>query len=328
MSTVISVLQKLTDGHFHSGVELGRSLNISRAAVWKAIKKLQNEWQLNIHSIPGKGYRLAEPLQLLDKTEILSAMHKETRSTLGDLEVLWSTDSTNRIALQRADSGRTKSVAVLAEHQSAGRGRRGRHWESPFSRNLYLSLVWQFETDASSVSGLSLAVALAVVRTLQKIGADDLHLKWPNDVLWMNRKLCGVLLEMHGESTGPWKVVIGIGLNVNMGEQASVDIDQPWVDLHTVLGHRSDRNQLAGMLLSELIEVIEQFQLSGLEPFISEWQKYDATCNKQVELHFPNTVLHGISRGINSQGALLLEVDGEIRPYHAGEVSLRNTQHA
>ena len=156
MNTLNSVLRILSDGRFHSGSALGETLSVSRAAVWKAIQKLQHEWRVKINAVPGRGYQLAVPLTLLDKDSILSAMGPQFQSQLQEIQILWSVDSTNRYTLNQASSGIVSGLAVVAEHQSAGRGRRGRHWVSPFGRNLYLSLLWEFELDAAQLSGLSL----------------------------------------------------------------------------------------------------------------------------------------------------------------------------
>lgn len=323
MNTVNSVLRILSDGRFHSGSALGEALSVSRAAVWKAVQKLQHEWQVKINAIPGRGYQLAAPLTLLDKDTILSVIVPQTQSRLQEVQVLWSVDSTNRYILNLAPSGVVSGLAVLAEHQSAGRGRRGRHWVSPFGRNLYLSLLWEFELDATQLSGLSLAIAVAMTRALTKLKINDVMLKWPNDLLWQERKLCGVLLEMKGEASGPWQVVIGIGMNVNMDPIMTDEIGQPWVDLQSILGRNLDRNQLAGLILSELLDAIDQFQHLGLSPFLAEWRSRDVCRDQLVELHFPDRVQQGIARGIDSDGALLLESEGVVKAYHAGEVSLR-----
>jgi BirA family biotin operon repressor/biotin-[acetyl-CoA-carboxylase] ligase len=323
MNTVNSVLRILSDGRFHSGSALGETLSVSRAAVWKAVQKLQQEWQVKINAVPGRGYQLAASLTLLDKNTILAAIAPQTKSRLQEIQVLWSVDSTNRYISNQASNGVVPGLAVLAEHQSAGRGRRGRHWVSPFGRNLYLSLLWEFELDAAQLSGLSLAIAVAITRALTKLEINDVMLKWPNDLLWHERKLCGVLLEMKGEACGPWQVVIGIGLNVNMDSITTEEIGQPWVDLKSILGRNLDRNQLAALILSELLQAMEQFQQSGLSPFIAEWRARDVCRDQLVELHFPDRVQQGIARGIDNTGALLMESDGVVKSYHAGEVSLR-----
>lgn len=323
MNTVLTVLRILSDGRFHSGRTLGETLGISRAAVWKVVQNVQQDWQLKINAVSGRGYQLATPLELLDKDAILSAMQPRSRAHLQDVHILSSVDSTNRYAMTQVSESTTSGLVVLAEHQTAGRGRRGRRWVSPFGRNLYLSLLWDFDLDAAQLSGLSLAIAVAIVRTLVKLEIVDVDLKWPNDVLWQKKKLSGVLLEMRGEANGPLVVVIGIGMNVNMGAIDPEDIDQPWIDLQTILGYYVERNRLAGLLLDELLHAVIRFQQSGLEPFLAEWRARDICRNCPVELHFPNRVQHGIARGIDNHGALLLETDGVVKPYHAGEVSLR-----
>ena len=323
MNTVNSVLRILSDGQFHSGSALGDALSVSRAAVWKAIQKLQHEWHVRINAVPGKGYQLAVPLTLLNKDTILSAMGPQFQSRLYDLHILWSVDSTNRYVLDQVSGDAGPGLAVLAEHQSAGRGRRGRHWASPFGRNLYLSLLWEFELHAAQLSGFSLAIAVAISRALAKAKIANVMLKWPNDVLWQERKLCGVLLEMKGESSGPWQVVIGIGINVNMDSITKEEIGQPWVDMQSILGQHLDRNRIAALILKELLVAVDQYQRLGLAPFLPEWRARDICRDKLVELHFPNKILSGTARGVDNSGALLLERDGVITPYHAGEVSLR-----
>lgn len=319
MNTATSVLEALCDGHFHSGTRLGARLGISRAAVWKAIRKLQSEWQLRIDAIPGRGYRLVEDVKLLDPERIRA--HSGLGPRLARLEVMLSIDSTNRFLLQQAGRGAAPGTVILAEHQSAGRGRRGRSWVSPFGRNICLSLLWEFEMPASRLAGLSLAVAIAVVRALEQYGVSGLGLKWPNDVWWQGRKLAGILLEMRGETGGPWQVAIGIGLNANM--PAAVR-ESSWVDVQTILAQTVDRDRLSGLLLAELFALLEQFQREGLTPLLPEWRQRDVSRNRAVTLHFPDQVLHGIARGINGEGALLLETDGIVKPWHAGEVSLRH----
>lgn len=323
MNTVNSVLRILSDGQFHSGSTLGETLDVSRAAVWKAIQKLQREWKIRINAVPGRGYQMAVPLTLLEKDIILSSMEPQIQSRIQDLQILWSVDSTNRYTLNLATNETVSGLVVLAEHQSAGRGRRGRHWVSPFGRNLYLSLLWKFDLEAAQLSGLSLAIAVAINRALAKIGINDVMLKWPNDLLWQERKLCGVLLEMKGEANGPWQVVIGIGMNVNMDSITTEEIGQPWVDLQSILGRKFNRNELTGLILSELLVAMDQFQQSGLSPFLAEWRARDICHDNLVELHFPDRIQQGIARGIDNSGALLLENEGAIKTYHAGEVSLR-----
>lgn len=316
------LLTILADGRFHSGTELGSKTGKSRAAVWKAIQSLQ-ESGLDIFSVRGKGYRLAEPMEILQQDQILEGMDREARSCLDKLEVFSEIDSTNRYLLDIARQSEAGVQACLAEQQHAGRGRRGRRWQSPRSGNLYLSLLWRFPSDAGQLGGLSLAVGASVIRTLQEFGVPDPKLKWPNDILLENRKLAGILLELSGEAAGPCIVVAGIGLNVRAPAHRMSEVDQPWIDLATVMPEPPDRNRLAARLLSHLILVARQYEEHGFESFLHEWNAHDAYLNKEVILNLPEGEVSGIARGVDQSGALLLSREGKVYHYHSGEVSLR-----
>jgi BirA family biotin operon repressor/biotin-[acetyl-CoA-carboxylase] ligase len=325
MVTKIRLLNLLADGRFHSGEALGQALGVSRTMVWKHIQTLQ-ALGIECHSLSGKGYRLARPVELLEPEAIAAALGDKSRALLSTLELHPEIHSTNRHLMERLGM-LTSGHACLAERQTAGRGRRGREWVSPFARNLYLSLYWRFEMSPALLSGLGLAVGVAVMRTLRQLGIDDANLKWPNDVLWQGRKLAGILLEMSGESGGPYHVVIGIGMNVNMAdEDAAIDavIDQPWVALNQIAAQPLSRNRVAGVLLHHLLESIQQFQSDGLESFLTEWQQADAYAGREVAIHLgDNNIIIGQARGIDPSGAIIVEVDGELRRFHSGEVSLR-----
>jgi BirA family biotin operon repressor/biotin-[acetyl-CoA-carboxylase] ligase len=148
-------------------------------------------------------------------------------------------------------------------------------------------------------------------------------LKWPNDIYFRGRKLAGILVDLSGESTGSFKVVIGIGINISMPARAVRDIDQPWTDL-SQCGVRVDRNGLAAALLDSLLPVIDEYLVSGLEKFAEEWRRFDLVSGRTVRLqHGECTTVCGVARGIDANGALLIEHDGATRPFHAGEVSVR-----
>ncbi len=323
MRTPVAVFHILSDGRFHSGAELGRSLGVSRAAVWKAIQKLKHDWGVMVHAVPGKGYKLPEKVEMLARECILGFLSAACRQRLGKLEILKEVDSTNRYLLDAVASGAQSGDVVLAEYQTAGRGRRGRFWLSPFAQNLYFSLYWQFDLHAARLAGLSLAMAVAISRALEKLGLNEVGLKWPNDLHWRERKLCGILLEMRGEAAGPWQVIIGVGLNIKMNTTLTARIEQPWVDLASVLAETPGRNQVAAVLLEELTLAAEQFQQYGLEAFRAEWRARDIISGRKVELHLPDAVVSGVARGIDASGALCLEQNGRVRAYHAGDVSLR-----
>jgi BirA family biotin operon repressor/biotin-[acetyl-CoA-carboxylase] ligase len=316
------VLTCLADGHFHSGTQLGRQAGCSRSAVWKAIQVLQSAG-LEVFSVRGKGYRLAAPLELLDTDAICAVLAPVQRDILQELEVFFDINSTNAYLLERARQGAPGGCACLAEYQQAGRGRRGRHWVSPFGGNLYFSLLWRFGSGAAQLGGLSLAVAVVVVRVLRQLGLDRVDLKWPNDILVDGRKLVGILLEVAGEATGPCAVVVGIGLNVSVSVAAMSAVDQPWTDLETALGRSVSRNWLVGRLLGVLLSALCEFEQRGLASFLGEWQARDVFAGRRVVLQLPDGEVCGMARGVDQDGALLLARNGELHRYHSGEVSLR-----
>lgn len=314
----LALLQLLADGQFHSGAALGARLGVSRAAVHKQIAAL-SELGIDCHAVQGRGYRLAQPLEPLQP--------QRWQPPLDNGAVVLSIDSTNG-ALMRERRQLPTGYVLLAEHQSAGRGRRGRGWVSPPATNLYLSLLWRFDQGLEAVLGLSQAVALACVDALQAVGAQGLQLKWPNDLLWQGRKLGGILIELAGQPGEPTDVVVGVGLNLQMSDSAAAAIDQPWVDLATVLGQRPPRNRLATTLVAALRAELGRFEGEGLSPRLAQWQQHDAFHQQPVKLLLgPQRVVTGVVAGIDHQGALLLQTDGAIERFLGGEVSLRGVRH-
>jgi BirA family biotin operon repressor/biotin-[acetyl-CoA-carboxylase] ligase len=263
-------------------------------------------------------------LELLDRELILAGLTGEARARVSRLELYPVLDSTNAYLLAQARAGWPSGVVCLAERQTAGRGRLGRDWLTPFGAGLAFSLLWRFETQPEALSGLSLATGIAVVRVLRDAGATDVGLKWPNDVWWRGRKLGGILLE-SGVTADSVHVVAGIGINIALpGEEATV-IDQPWVDLREILGtDRISRNRLASSLIGELIGIFAGFERGGFADLAAEWARFDRVAGRRVSLRLANTTISGIARGVDATGALLLEsVDGVISPYIGGEISLR-----
>ncbi|WP_126456468.1 bifunctional biotin--[acetyl-CoA-carboxylase] ligase/biotin operon repressor BirA [Sulfuriflexus mobilis] len=321
MSLLRPLLEQLADGRFHSGEELGQQLGVTRSAVWKTLQQFE-ALGLDVHAVQGKGYRLSEALDLLCIETILAGLHGVAQEAGIKLDLQLELDSTNAWLMQRTD---WHARACLAEYQHAGRGRRGRAWLSPFAANLYLSLGWHFSLDAASLSGLSLAAGVAVMRALEGLGIPSVQLKWPNDIVAASGKLGGILIEMRGETGGPSQVVIGVGLNVRMPGAAAAHIDQPWSDLQQCADSRVSRNALAVAVLSELIRVCQTCEQGGITVYLEDWQDYDVHAGKQVDLLLPDERrITGISRGIDSQGALLLELAGKVQRFNCGEVSLRS----
>ncbi len=318
-----AILQQLSDGEFHSGEELAVKEGISRAAIWKIIQSLL-EQGIEIHAVRGRGYRLAEPLEFLDQATIVASLDAGIDRPIASIEVHQHIDSTNTYLMSRAKCGLPGPAVCLAEGQSAGRGRQGRYWVSPYGANLYLSLLWRFSIEAEALSGLSLVTGVAVTRALQTLGVRGNGLKWPNDVLWRQRKLGGILLEFGGESSGPCYVVAGIGLNVAMPKTLDRAIDQPWVDMRTNLGRGPiSRNRLAARLISEIVSAFGAFEKAGFGVFREEWNRLDLALGRRIELRLPNRSVSGVGRGVDDTGALLIETTAGIERYLGGEISLR-----
>jgi len=318
------ILAKLADGEFHSGPALGRATGRTRTAVWKAIQSLQNTG-LEIYCVRGKGYRLAKPVELLNSERILSSLSDGTRQTVQQLDVYHEIDSTNACLLEVAKQGNISGHVCIAECQRAGRGRRGRQWVSPLGGNLYLSLLWRFNAGATALGGLSLAIAVAVMRALRDIGLDSVQLKWPNDICVDGQKLAGILLELVGETAGPCAVVMGVGLNIRIPVEEMATVKQPWTDLESVMGKTVSRNGLAASLLHHLLCAVESFERQGLTPFMQEWTQRDILAGNEITLDLPTGRLRGVARGVDENGALLLARNGELQRYHSGEVSVRLT---
>ncbi|MBN3135598.1 bifunctional biotin--[acetyl-CoA-carboxylase] ligase/biotin operon repressor BirA [Pectobacterium punjabense] len=310
----LRLVKILSDGEFYSGEVLGEMMGMSRAAINKHIQTIR-DWGIDVFTVTGKGYSLPAPMQLLDKEAILKHLPE------GGVTVLPVVDSTNQYILERLGT-LSSGDACLAEYQQSGRGRRGRQWFSPFGANLYLSLYWRLEQGPAAAVGVSLVIGIVMAEVLHKLGADGVRVKWPNDLYLKDRKLAGILVELTGKTGDAANLVIGAGINLQMREPAPDTINQGWINLQEA-GIDINRNTLASTLISELRNSLAVFELEGLEPFISRWEKLDNYFNRSVRLIIGNREIHGVDRGIDRQGALLLESDGLITPYIGGEISLR-----
>lgn len=316
---LLKLADALADGGWHSGEVLAEVSGISRAALAKRIEKLR-DWGLDLEARHGLGYRLAQPLERLDAAALQANAPAGLR-----LAVAASIDSTNRALLDAPASDDPQ--ALLAELQTAGRGRRGRAWRSPFGANLYLSIAWTWPAWPPQLTTLPLAVGVTAARVLRAAGLADLQLKWPNDLRLGRDKLGGVLIEQRGEMGSGCRVVVGIGLNVAMSPAQAGAVDQPWTALNPALAARGhapvSRNALAGELVAALHAALAQFGREGFAPFARDWAAFDATANQPVRIEGATPPLEGIARGIDADGALIVETAQGRVPVHAGEVSLR-----
>ncbi|MGF1703764.1 bifunctional biotin--[acetyl-CoA-carboxylase] ligase/biotin operon repressor BirA [Photobacterium makurazakiensis] len=314
-TTRLALLGLLADGGFHSGEVLGVELGISRAAISKHIKVLQS-WGVDVYRVQGKGYCLSAKLELLDCDKILANVKCES------LDVIPVIDSTNQYLLDKV--GQLPSGATcIAEYQQAGRGRRGRQWFSPFGSNLYLSMYWRLDAGMAAAMGLSLVVGVAIAETLESLGAEGIRVKWPNDLYHYDKKMAGILIEMTGQAGEAAHLVIGMGLNIAMPEQEGAGIDQAWTNLSQACHTLPDRNILAATLIHRLQLTLAEYEVLGLDGFTERWNRLDNFLDRPVKLLIGERVVEGIARGINNQGALLLETEGVVTPYLGGEISLR-----
>jgi len=319
----------LADGHFHSGSELGAALGISRAGVWKYIAKVA-DLGLEVHSVRGKGYRLAERVSLLDPALIRRELDALTSDRLHHLEVLEITDSTNTHAMRALQDGALKPqtggfAVYLAERQTSGKGRRGRQWVSQYGRHIAMTLVKQVDAGASGTDGMSLVVGLGVIRALHALGITQAGVKWPNDIVCDGKKLAGILMEITGDVTGLCQLLIGIGINTRCDDKAMTAVAQPWTDLYRLTGELSDRNVLAATLIRHIMAVMATYENDGMGAFLAEWQQVDAMYGKQVVLTTGNHQRMGRASGIAENGALVLETDHGLELVSGGEISLRET---
>lgn len=330
-----------------SGPHLASLSGLGRAGVWKRIQALRRAG-VPIDAIPGCGYVLRQPIELLDADSIRAGMSEPLVSAAllpgatvsafehahaGSLEVLWEIDSTNAELIRRAATSGTQ--ILFAERQTNGRGRRGRNWITPLGSQLAFSVQRHFDGGVATLAGLSLAVGVAVAEGLHAAGYGRIGLKWPNDLIWVDeklgadRKLGGILIEFGGEYAGPVRTVIGIGINTALADAAGAAIDQPWIDLQRMGSSHIDpdrpiaRNAIAAALLDALLPALDLFACDGLAPFLPRWDRLDALRSREIEVRIDGRRERGIALGIAANGALRVQhADGE-RLHHSAEVSVR-----
>jgi BirA family biotin operon repressor/biotin-[acetyl-CoA-carboxylase] ligase len=311
----MALLATLSDGEFYSGEALGAQLGISRAAVSKHIKGIQ-AWGVDIFRVQGKGYQLAQAIDLLIEEQL---------QQVSQVPVMLHPiiDSTNQYLLDRVQDLASGTVCV-AEYQSKGRGRRGRQWISPFGANLYLSMYWRLDAGMAAAMGLSLVIGVAVVEALESLGIDGVKLKWPNDLYYQDKKLAGILVELSGQSGGAAHLVIGMGMNLMM-RQEDTQIDQPWTTLSQVMNEKTiDRNRLASRIIQVWQHALTEYESNGMGEFVERWNRIDNFLGRPIKLIMGANEIRGICRGINQQGAVLLETDKGIESFIGGEISLRS----
>jgi len=315
-SNLVALVAALNDNVYHDGNSLGDALGMTRSAVWKAIQKLTS-YDVDIQSDKRKGYLMTSPLILLDEAKLSAGLPAQTELTI--FETISSTND-----YLKTKSNINNPQMCLAEQQTQGRGRLNREWVSPFGKNIYFSFRYPIAKDISELAGLSLIVSLAVLHTLKCAGIDkNLYVKWPNDIIYENKKLSGALIDVQAESHGLCHAVIGIGVNINMLTDEARRIQQPWTSMQAILGTYIDRNLIASQLMSHLLKYLQRFIENGFEDFISEWEAADCLQGRVITLkNFDNSIT-GKVIGINKQGHLQLLLDsGETRTFSSGEATI------
>ena len=319
------LLMLLTDGRVHSGERLAQALGVSRAAVWKGIERLRLQG-IDIEAVPRRGYRLPDPVELLEERAIRAAIAGGRLDHLRSLSLLFDVDSTNTRLLALGPPPLGCADVVMSELQHAGRGRRGRPWVAPFGGSIALSLNWSF-TDASRANpALSLCVGVAIARALQRSGAAGIELKWPNDIWFDDRKVGGILIEVRAEASGPAHVVIGVGLNVRLSAAMRTQIEASGVKAAAVADACSappSRNFIAGAIIDALLSMLADFERDGFSGFREAWTALDALRDRPAQVLMGEAVICGTARGVDAHGALQLERDGRVQEFVSGEVSLR-----
>lgn len=320
------LIRLLANGEFQSGQAIGESLSISRAAVNQHIHKLES-LGLTLYSVTGRGYKLAEPLELLNATAIQRATPTVWQRAPA-FDVRSVVDSSNDTIKEQVQKARLPAgFAVFAEAQTAGRGRRGKQWFSPFGSNLYLSLYWPLEDGIHGAMGLSLAVGVALAKCFTALGVADVSVKWPNDVYIGGKKVAGILVDLETSPEGAAHSIIGVGINLNMPAQVGDKIEQAWTDLNSELPEQHSRNDIAAHVRSAILDALHTYANAGLSAFQNDWKAYDRFVDKPVKLMMGQRICLGVCRGIDENGALLVEDQQGVRRYFGGDVSLR-AQHA
>jgi BirA family transcriptional regulator, biotin operon repressor / biotin---[acetyl-CoA-carboxylase] ligase len=326
-SLTFPILKVLADGRFHSGEDLAQRFKVTRATIWNAVNHAET-LGIEVFSVRGRGYKLPQAIELLDKNEVLKAIG-EQRAWF-KLEVLNEVASTNTYLMQNKDAAHATCVA--AHVQTNGKGRRGRTWVSQIGASLTFSLLWRFQCGAAALSGLSLAVGVALIRALNNLGVTDAQLKWPNDVLVVDKnqhgkKLAGILIELQGDMEGPSAAVIGVGINLNLPKSVQDGIDQPAVDLASMSTLQINQSELLGVLLKHLADILSNFEQHGFVGVRDEWLSYHAYHNKPVRMLLPDgRDVQGMVKSVADDGILLVETALGLQRFSAGEISLRGVK--
>ena len=321
---LFKIIDVLADGKFHSGEILANQFKVSRVSIWNAISEAE-QFGVEIHSVRGKGYKLTHAVELLNESSIKREIGEQ--ANFFNIEVMDITTSTNSVMMQKASEGLPHASCIATNIQTAGKGRRGRKWVSELGENLTFSFLWRFNQGAAMLSGLSLVVGIALIRTFKQLGINQALLKWPNDVLIFHekayKKLAGILIELQGDMDGQSLAVIGIGINLNISKKQIKKIDQPAIDLQTITQESMNPNNLIALIIKELARVLSEFELNGFSSLKEEWVMSHAFHEKVISItKGDGQNLIGKVIDISAEGSLILQTNQGQLNFSSGEVVL------
>jgi BirA family biotin operon repressor/biotin-[acetyl-CoA-carboxylase] ligase len=329
--TAERLVRLLADGDLHSGARLAETLGVTRAAVWKVVGDIRAHG-IEVLSHDRRGYQLESPVELLEPAELQAVAAAARLPWPRHCEVVFEIGSTNACLHDAPAPPPDAPRVVFAELQTAGRGRRGRDWIAPFGSGLTFSIGWTFAEMPADLAALGLAMGVCAVRALRALGATDVGLKWPNDLVHAHRKLGGLLLQMRSEAGGPAYVVIGLGLNLRLPPRArdaiAAPLATPVTDLADACAAKTSpgRTAVAAHVAGHMLAGLEQFTREGFAPFAAEWAAYDSLRDAPVTVLRHDGAFEGVARGVDAEGALLVETSqGRRERVHAGDVSLRRS---
>ena len=315
-----STLNLLADGKIHSEKEISKLLGIPYLMVPTILKQIKDA-SINLEVI-NEGYRILGGLELLNASYIVKELGKANQ-LLSNIEVLTFVDSTNDYLLNKTEY--TNNYAVFAEQQTAGHGQFQRTWYSNFGKNISLSVLWQFSISLNHLTGLTLVISVAVIKALEEYGLKGTQFKWPNDIIHEGKKLGGILVESRSMDQKIKKMVIGIGLNLyNPLIPSSInDHDHTITSIFSLQKKSPRRNQLAGLILKNLLLSLVNFEAKGLNFFMEDLQRLDSLSGKLIRIKNQNNLLEGIGKGINLQGQLCVQINNKTYYFNNGEIQVR-----
>lgn len=316
------LLELLTErpGEYISGEEISRRLSVSRTAVWKGINRLK-EQGYEFDSVTRRGYRIVRLPDRFDEVSLRLQLGKLT-SWGQPLHLLDTIGSTQDLARELAEKGAPEGTLVIAEQQTAGRGRQGRVFHSPAGRGVWMTLLLRPQQPLQYTSQLTLLAAVAICRALRDVSGLDIGIKWPNDLLIGNRKVCGILVESAAEDGHVRYALGGFGIDVNVAlEDLPEEVRPLATSLRIERGEPVDRTAVVVAILSELETLYHLYNREGFAPIAALWEASALAIGKVVTVKTLQHTMTGIARGLGENGELLLEQpDGSITPVYSGEV--------